>query len=150
MKIRLIATSLLALLTVVLWFIQFRYPNSSLTKLFYTFLALLIIYLVIKIIIEQVIAKRITEAKTRYSMKRIASMLSVLIFLAAGIAIWVDNLQALLVSYGILAAGAAVALQDVFKSFAGSLVIFLTGTYHVGDRIEVSSKIGDVIDIGIF
>jgi len=150
MNTRLVVISLLTLLTGTLWFIQFKFPNSSLTKVFYTFLALLIIYLVIKIIIELIIAKRITEPKTRYSMKRIASMLSVLIFIAAGIAIWVENLQALLVSYGILAAGAAVALQDVFKNFAGSLVIFLTGTYHIGDRIEVNSKIGDVIDIGIF
>ncbi|MFC2026777.1 mechanosensitive ion channel family protein [Chloroflexota bacterium] len=83
-------------------------------------------------------------------MKRIASMLAVLAFIAVGIAIWVDNLQALLVSYGILAAGVAVALQDVFKNFAGSLIIFITSTYHVGDRIEINSKIGDVVDIGLF
>jgi len=150
MKTRLIAVSLLVLFSIILWFIQFKFTNSYLTKAFYTVLALLIIYVVIKIIFEQIIARRIREPKTRYSMKRIASMLSVLTFVAAGIAIWVDNLQALLVSYGILAAGAAVALQDVFKNFAGSLVIFLTGTYHVGDRIEVKSKIGDIIDIGIF
>ena len=49
-----------------------------------------------------------------------------------------------------MAAGAAVDLQDVFKNFAGSIIIFVTGTYHVGDRIEVNSKIGDVIDIRIF
>jgi len=150
MKTRLVFVSLLILLNITLWFIQLEFPSSYLTKAFYTILALLIIYVVIKVIFEQIIAKRIREPKTRYSMKRIASMVAVLTFVAAAIAIWVDNLQALLVSYGILAAGAAVALQDVFKNFAGSLVIFVTGTYHVGDRIEVNSKIGDVIDIGIF
>jgi len=102
------------------------------------------------VVFEQVIAKRIKEPKTRFSMKRISSMLSVLIFIAVAIAIWVDNLQALLVSYGILAAGAAVALQDLFKNLAGGLIIFITGTYSVGDRIEINDKIGDVIDIGIF
>ena len=150
MKTRLVAVILLLVLTIILWFVQLNYNDSYLTKAFYTALALLIIYAVIKVIFEQVITRRIKEPKTRYSMKRIASMLAVLTFIAAAIAIWVDNLQALLVSYGILAAGAAVALQDVFKNFAGSLVIFLTGTYHVGDRIEINSKIGDVIDIGIF
>jgi len=150
MRTRIVAVSLLTLLSITLWFLQLEFTSSYFTKAFYTVLALLIIYVVIKVIFEQIIARRIREPKTRYSMKRIASMLSVLTFVAAGIAIWVDNLQALLVSYGILAAGAAVALQDVFKNFAGSLVIFLTGTYHVGDRIEVNSKIGDVIDIGIF
>ena len=150
MKTRLIIISILVLLTLVSWFLQFRYDNNYLTKSFYTVLSILIIYIVIKVVMEQIIANRIKEPKTRYSMKRIASMLSVLTFIAVAIAIWVDNLQALLVSYGVLAAGAAVALQDVFRNFAGGLVIFVTGTYHIGDRIEVNSKIGDVIDTGIF
>ena len=150
MKAKLTFVSLLVFINAVLWFFQLEFTNSYLTKVFYSTLALLIIYITIKLIFEQMIARRIREPKTRYSLKRIASMLAVLIFIAASITIWVDNLQALLVSYGILAAGAAVALQDVFKNFAGSLVIFITGTYHIGDRIEVNSKIGDVIDIGIF
>ena len=150
MKTKLIFVSLLVFISAVLWFLQLEFTNSYLTKVLYSTLALLIIYITIKLIFEQMIARRIREPKTRYSLKRIASMLAVLIFIAASITIWVDNLQALLVSYGILAAGAAVALQDVFKNFAGSLVIFITGTYHIGDRIEVNSKIGDVIDIGIF
>ena len=150
MKTKLIFVSLLVFINAVLWFFQLEFTNSYLTKVFYSTIALLIVYITIKLIFEQIIARRIKEPKTRYSLKRIASMLAVLVFIAASITIWVDNLQALLVSYGILAAGAAVALQDVFKNFAGSLVIFTTGTYHVGDRIEINSKIGDVIDIGIF
>jgi len=150
MRTRLVTVILLTLFSIILWFFQLEFANSYLTKSFYTVLALLITYVVIKVIFEQMIARRIREPKTRYSLRRIASMLSVLIFIAVGIAIWVDNIQALLVSFGILAAGVAVALQDVFKNFAGSLIIFITGTYHVGDRIEINSKIGDVVDIGIF
>lgn len=150
MKTKLIIVSILLILTTALWFLQVHFLDSYLTKAFYTALSLLAIYVVIKVIFEQIIATRIREPKTRYSMKRIVSMVSVLTFIAVAIAIWVDNLQALLVSYGILAAGAAVALQDVFRNFAGGLLIYLTGTYHIGDRIEVNSKIGDVIDIGIF
>lgn len=150
MKTRLVTASVLVLMTAALWFVQNEVGQVFTLRLFHTSLALLVIYVLIKILFEQVIARNIKEARTRYSMKRIASMLSVLAFLAVGIAIWVDNLQALLVSYGVLAAGAAVALQDVFKNFAGSLVIFTTGTYHVGDRIEVEAKIGDVVDIGLF
>jgi small-conductance mechanosensitive channel len=150
MKTRLTIISILLLITVALFFVQKEYINSNLTKTFYTALAIFIIYTVIKVVFEQLIAKKIKEPKTRYSMKRISSMMSILIFIAVAIAIWVANLQALLVSYGILAAGAAVALQDLFKNLAGGLIIFITGTYHIGDRIEVNSKIGDVIDIGIF
>lgn len=49
-----------------------------------------------------------------------------------------------------VAAGVAISLQDIFKNFAGGITIFLTGLFHVGDRIEIDSKSGDVIDINIF
>ena len=150
MKRRLTILSVLVVITAVLLFLHIQYDLDYMDKAFYTALAVLLIYAVIKLIFEQVIANRIKEPKTRYSMRRISSLLSILIFIAVAIAIWVDNLQALLVSYGVLAAGAAVALQDVFKNLTGGLVIFLTGTYKIGDRIEVQGKIGDVIDIGIF
>jgi small-conductance mechanosensitive channel len=150
MKRRLTILSLLVVITGVLLFLHIQYDVDYLDKAFYTALGVLLIYAVIKLIFEQIIANQIKETKTRYSMRRISSLIALLTFIAVAIAIWVDNLQALLVSYGILAAGAAVALQDVFKNLAGGLVIFLTGTYKVGDRIEIQGKIGDVIDIGIF
>lgn len=150
MKGKLIIAGVLLVITVALWFVKEELTSIYADKGFYTALALLIIYIIIKILLELFVSERIKESKTRYSLKKTASILSILAFIAAAIAIWIDNLQALLVSYGILAAGAAVALQDVFKNFTGSLIILITGTYHVGDRIEINSKIGDVIDIGIF
>lgn len=55
-----------------------------------------------------------------------------------------------MISFGLIGAGIAVALQDVFKNFAGGITIFSTGIYRVGDRIEINGKLGDVIDIGVF
>ncbi len=150
MKRRLTILSTLVVITAVLLFLHIQYDLDYMDKAFYTALAVLLIYAVIKLIFEQLIANQIKEPKTRYSMRRISSLIAILTFIAVAIAIWVDNLQALLVSYGVLAAGAAVALQDVFKNLTGGIVIFLTGTYKIGDRIEVQGKIGDVIDIGIF
>ena len=46
-------------------------------------------------------------------------------------------------------AGIAIALQDLFKNIAGVAILFLTGLYRVGDRIEINSKTGDVMEIGI-
>ena len=150
MKGKFVIAGGLLVITVALWFVKEELTSLYFDKAFYTSLAILIIYITIKILMELLISDRIKEGKTRYSLKKTASILSILAFIAAAIAIWIDNILTLLVSYGILAAGAAVALQDVFKNFAGSLIIFITRTYHVGDRIEMNSKIGDVIDIGIF
>jgi len=49
----------------------------------------------------------------------------------------------------LIGAGVAIGLQDFFKNLLGAIIIFVTGIYRVGDRIEISSKYGDVIDIGL-
>jgi small-conductance mechanosensitive channel len=120
-----------------------------LQKGFYTFLALTILYLVLRIAFEQIVAKSIREPKTRYSFRKTVSILYLAVFAAIIIRIWVANTHTLLVSYGLVGAGIAVALQDFFKNFVGGIVLFVTGIYRVGDRIEVNSKYGDVIDIHI-
>jgi len=149
MKKKTILLSSLFVISALLWLASFNYPNVYLQKVFHTFLVLTSSYFVFKLILEEVVVRRIKEARTRYSFTRITSTLYILTFIAVAITIWVEHPQALLVSYGVLAAGAAVALQDFLKNLTGGIVIFVSGIYQVGDRIEVNAKIGDVIDIGI-
>ena len=118
-------------------------------KGFYTFLALTILYLVFRIAFEEIVVKRIRESKTRYSFRKTVSILYLAMFVAIIIKTWVANTHTLLVSYGLVGAGIAVALQDFFKNFVGGIIPFVTGIYRVGDRTEVNSKYGDVIDIHI-
>jgi len=137
------------LVSALFWLAYLRYPYPYLQKGFSTFLALTILYLVFPIAFEEIVAKRIREPKTRYSFRKTVSILYLVVFVAIIIRIWVANTQTLLVSYGLVGAGIAVALQDFFKNFVGGIVIFVTGIYRVGDRIEINSKYGDVIDIHI-
>jgi small-conductance mechanosensitive channel len=53
------------------------------------------------------------------------------------------------VSYGIIGAAIAFALQDLFKNFVGGFLIIISSMYRVGDRISIDDKYGDVMDIGI-
>ena len=149
MKRKVIILSSLVVISVLFWFASFIYPNAYLQKAFYTALALSISYLVFKFLLEEIISTRIEEDKTRYSFRKITSILYILTFIAVAIAIWVEHPQALLVSYGVLAAGAAFALQDLIRNLAGGIIVFISGIYRVGDRIEVNAKTDDVIDIGI-
>jgi len=118
-------------------------------KLFHSALALLVAYIIFKVLLQEIITGRIRDDKTRYSLKKITSIIYILTFIAIATTIWVNNLGALLVSYGIMAAVAAFALQDFLKNFAGGLSIFIVGIYRVGDRIEINAKVGDVIDISL-
>ena len=139
----------LAAVTVLLWAVNEQRPTPYLYKGFLTAASLAMIYLLFKIVIEEILARGIKESKTKYSLRKTFSIIYIIVFLIIIARIWVENAQTLLVSYGLVAAGVAVALQDFFKNFAGGIVLFATGIYSVGDRIEINGKYGDVIDIGI-
>ena len=151
--LRKIAISItLIFITGAFWLTNYQYPNFYnifIVKGFYTFLALTFIYLVFRVGFEEIIIKRLKQAKMRYSFKKTISILYVLIFLFALVAIWIEQTETILISYGLIGAGIAVSLQDVFKNFAGGIIIFSTGIYRVGDRVEINGKIGDVMDIGV-
>lgn len=132
-----------------LWALDHYYPNPLLQRAFITAVAVAIIHLLFKHLFQELLIGRITVSKTRYSFRKAVSILYIIVVVAAVMNIWIENTQSLLVSYGIIAAGLAFALQDLFKNFFGGIVIFVTGIYRVGDRVEINSRMGDVIDIDI-
>ncbi|HII05972.1 MAG TPA: mechanosensitive ion channel [Methanotrichaceae archaeon] len=146
---RFLAFFLLIALTIALWILNYAYPSIDLQKAFYTAAAITIIHFLFRHVFQDVLIKRIKVSKTRYSFKKTVSIVYLVVLLAVVVNIWVENTQSLLVSYGIIAAGLAVALQDLFKNFVGGIIIFVTGIYRVGDRVEINTKKGDVIGIDI-
>jgi len=148
--IRKVATlTLLIIISGALWFLHSLYPNVYLQRVTSTAIALALLYLVFRFILEQMIVVRLRTAKTRYALRKVLTILYGLLFLAVAAAIWLENVQALSVAYGLLAAGIAIALQDLVKNLAGGMILLLGRIYSVGDRIEAEGKYGDVMDIGI-
>ena len=147
---KIIVLLVLIVVSFLLWLATLSYPEfRHLEKGFQTSLALAITYLLFRLVLEGIVAKRIREAKTRYSLRKTVSILYLVAFVVIVMGIWAKSSQMLVVSYGLVAAGVAVALQDFFKNFVGGIILFVNGNYRVGDRIEINSKCGDVIDIGI-
>lgn len=134
----------------ITWIANLQYENIDLDKLFYSLAVIAISYFFLKLLLEEVIARSIENKKSRYTLRKTTQLLFIFVAFVVILRIWVVNPQALLVAYGLIAAGVAISLQDVFKNFAGALVILTTSIYRVGDRIEINSKYGDVIDIGLF
>lgn len=145
-----IATAIsLLIISICIFFLNYQYPDIYLEKSFYTIVVLLCLYLVFKIFFEELAVKGIKDTKTKYSFKKTISVIFIAAFLIAIISIWVERPEALFVAFGLIGAGIAIALQDVFRNFAGGVTIFVNDLFRVGDRIELESKVGDVIDIGI-
>jgi small-conductance mechanosensitive channel len=97
--------------------------------------------------LEEIFSRRIDSPKAKFSFKNAFSLFSLLLILLAIVGIWG---RYPFVSISLIIAAFAIALQDFFRNFVGGIIIFASGIYRVGDRIEVQEKCGDVIKIGIF
>lgn len=127
---------------------QLNLPQlDQITKSLFTFAAL---YTIFEIGIISVGIKQIQDAKSAYRYRKTVGILFYLILALAVFRIWIEDPQALLVSYGIVAAGATIALQDLIKNIAGGIVILANNLFRVGDRIQIQETMGDVIDVGLF
>ena len=123
------------------------YPSSW--KFFISAATITVLYFVFKLLFEELLVGRLKDYKARYTVKKTTSILFLLISLVILVGIWIENTQAIVVAYGLIAAGIAISLQDFFKGFTGGLVILFNNLYRVGDRIEMNGVYGDVMDIGI-
>lgn len=140
----------LALLSGISYLAVFWFENDTAEKVFLSAISTLVLYAVISLGIEEVVARRFSNTKTRYAIRKAISLLLLVVIIGTLLRIWIPNPEALLVAYGVVAAGIAIALQDLVKNLAGSVIIFLGGIYEVGNRIEVNGTYGDVIDIDLF
>ncbi|MGM0770720.1 MAG: mechanosensitive ion channel family protein [Halobacteriota archaeon] len=111
---------------------------------------IILIFYAVKAVIEDVIRVRIYDTKERYTFRKVVSIIITFLTLASLFAVWFKETTGLIVAYGILSAGIAIALQDLLKSIAGGIIIFVSRPFRAGDRIEVDNIIGDVLDIRNF
>lgn len=145
----LITFLILVAISATLFYTNTMHPNQYLYRGYLAFLAMALVFLVFRFIIERVVAWEVKDPRTEYTFRRIVTIIfySSLLFILLGV--FIEQTRALLVSYGLIAAGIAVAVQDFFRNFAGGMIILVTGIYRIGDRIEINGRYGDVIDIGI-
>ena len=149
MKRKLLIFSVLVLLSAGVGAVAYVINDPLVTDIFSTSLVLTGTYFFFQIIIGLFIIRRITDLKTRYTANKVISVLSIVFIIAICLRIWVTDTSSLIVSYGIIGAGLAFALQDVFKNFVGGILIMISSIYRVGDRISIDEKFGDVMDIGV-
>jgi small-conductance mechanosensitive channel len=149
MKRKLLISRLLIALSAALGAAAWTFQDPVITNLFLTSLVLTVTYLIFSVIIGLILIRQIQDLKTRYTANKVISILSIVFIIVLCLRIWVTDTSSLIVSYGIIGAGLAFALQDVFKNFVGGILIIVSGLYRIGDRISIDDNVGDVMDIGI-
>jgi small-conductance mechanosensitive channel len=96
------------------------------------------------------LTKSIENPDHRYRIRKLVVFLGYLLavlFLAGEFS---NQLHSVTIALGVASAGIAFALQEVIVSAAGWMAISFGRFYKIGDRIQLSGTVGDVIDIGVF
>jgi len=112
---------------------------------------LIIVFMsILRLLILKVVWSRTEDVKVRYQWKRSLSMTLPFIGLLMIAAVWIKAFEEFGTFLGLFTAGIAIALKDPLTNLAGWLFIIFRKPFNVGDRVQVGSHIGDVIDIRLF
>jgi small-conductance mechanosensitive channel len=107
-------------------------------------------YFALRALVAKVASSRVDDPLTRFRISRAGRVVLALIALFVLARVWVRGTDGLGTWLGLLSAGLAVALQDPLENLAGWLYLVVSRPFRVGDRIQVGSHAGDVVDIKPF
>ena len=108
-----------------------------------------IIYIIFVFVRKFINSLKIDIAKRHVYRKR-ATYTTTLIYLLLLIPIWAGSTKQWATVFSVTGAGVALALRDVLLNLAGWVYIVFRRPYREGDRIEMDTIKGDVIDIQLF
>lgn len=129
--------------------IQFLSDNPVGTKLVYSAVNVFVL-IVISRVVNNLVYKKVKDNKKYYAIKQkinYATGITIVVFL---LFIWLDSMNNLTTYVGLLSAGVAIALKEIFTNIAGWLFIEARKPFEVGHRITIGDQKGDVIDKRLF
>lgn len=90
---------------------------------------------------------QVESKSARYNLTRVLNLLTFLAIIIIGLTLLSANWYTALVSLGVLSLILGFALQTPITSLIGWVYLLIRQPYKVGDRIEIGSARGDVIDV---
>jgi small-conductance mechanosensitive channel len=118
-------------------------------KAFYSLLTVLVAY-VLSLVITRMVNKQLKDLRRRYTARKTIVYIFSFLVIIAFIVIWVEGGRSLATLFGVAGAGLTLALHQPVTSMAGWLLLLIRRPYETGDRVEIGSVKGDVIDIRLF
>ncbi|NJM98165.1 MAG: mechanosensitive ion channel [Phormidesmis sp. RL_2_1] len=100
-------------------------------------------------LMQRLLLAKIKDSDLRYRARKTIALISYFVIALFVAIVFSDRLGRLTVTFGVIGAGIAFALQEVIASFAGWSAIALGQFYKSGDRVLLGGIMGDVIDISL-
>lgn len=99
-------------------------------------------------VLRRWVDREIEDVNRRHRIRKLVGYAGLALVLLVGLGMLAGSSLQLTAVLGILAAGAAVALQDSAKNAVGWLYLTTRSEVTPGSRVEVDGVVGEVIDIG--
>lgn len=106
-------------------------------------------YIVVRAVLMRLVSRRFTDIARRYFVSKTVSYLVGIVALIALLRIWLGGVTGLATYLGLLSAGVAVALRDPLVNLVGWLYIVVRKPFTTGDRVQIGTHCGDVVDISL-
>ena len=118
-------------------------------NIFWTVLVVFIGYFVITLT-QRALLINTTSIDVRHRVRSNVKWIGLLLLVAAVALIWMRGVKDVGMIIGLVGAGLALALQETLLCIAGWVLIIATKPFDIGDRVQIGTRIGDVIDVGLF
>jgi small-conductance mechanosensitive channel len=110
----------------------------------------IVVLIIIRFAVIRTVSRRTEDVRIRYNWRKSSTYTAVLLGLLILGRIWFAGFESLTTYLGLVSAGIAIALRDPLVNLAAWAFIMWRRPFTVGDRIEIGSYRGDVVDLRIF
>lgn len=136
----------MSLLEVVKIFME----TDSMEAKFFTTILFAIVIMIVNRLIKNMSYRLIKDKQRFYKVKRRLNIFAGACVILMIAAIWLESLPYLTTYIGLLSAGIAIAVKEIFTNIAGWIFIEWRKPFDVGHRISIGNQKGDVIDRRLF
>jgi small-conductance mechanosensitive channel len=128
---------------------QFGLAPTLSSRLLSTVVVIAVI-IIVRYLAARIVHRRVSDPELEFRSRKAITYIATVIFVVSMVFIWLPFFDNLATFLGLVSAGVAIALADVFLNLAGWTYIVFRRPFRVGDRIEISGNAGDVVDIRAF
>lgn len=112
--------------------------------------AAVVALLVLRWAIVRGMGRRVDSSHGTFRLRKASTYMTGGLILVALAIIWASQLGNVGSFVGIISAGLVIALSDLIKDLAGWIYIYVKRPFRPGDRIQIGTHSGDVIDVQAF
>src|SRR5690606_8471583 len=106
-------------------------------KIIQTVLIILALIIINKLATRFIPHGSVEEIRKKFHLKKAVEYTLTLIGVLLIGNLWISNFQSIITFLGLLSAGIAIALKDLFMNIAGWAFIYIRKPFDVGDRIQI-------------